>query len=50
MGAVGMRDQYAESGRWDELMEKYGLTAAAIVREVQGVVARKQGTDGRSLQ
>jgi transketolase len=48
MGAVGMRDQYAESGRWDELMEKYGLTAAAIVREVQGVVARKQGTDGRS--
>jgi transketolase len=50
LGAVGMRDQYAESGRWDELMEKYGLTAAAIVREVQGVVARKQGTDGRSLQ
>ena len=42
MGAVGMRDCYAESGRWDELMEKYGLTAAAIVREVENVLARKR--------
>ncbi len=50
MGAVGMRDQYAESGRWDELLEKYRLTAEEIVRQVKEVLARKQGarSDGRS--
>ncbi len=50
MGAVGMRDQYAESGRWDELLEKYHLTAEEIVRQVKEVLARKQGarSDGRS--
>ena len=41
MGAVGMRDQYAESGRWDELLEKYHLTAEEIVRQVKEVIARK---------
>jgi transketolase len=48
-GAVGMRDRYAESGRWDELLQKYGLTAEAIVQEVKAVLARKQGarSDGR---
>jgi len=48
MGAVGMRDRYAESGRWDELLEKYGLTADAIVQEVKGVLARKPGSGRRS--
>ena len=51
MGAVGMRDRYAESGRWEQLMEKYGLTADEIVREAKGVLARKNGArgkDGRS--
>ena len=50
MGAVGMRDQYAESGRWDELLEKYHLTAEEIVRQVKEVLGRKQGarSDGRS--
>jgi transketolase len=47
MGAVGMRDRNAESGRWDELMEKYGLTAEAIVQEMKAVLARKGGADGR---
>lgn len=49
MGCVGMKDRYAESGRWDELMEKYGLTAEAIAAEVKAVLARKQdaGADGR---
>ena len=49
MGAVGIRDQYAESGRWDELMQKYGLTAEAIADEVKSTVARKQAAraDGR---
>jgi transketolase len=42
MGAVGVKDRYAESGKWDELLVKYDLTPAAIVREVEKVVARKR--------
>ncbi|MDP3766738.1 MAG: transketolase C-terminal domain-containing protein [Dehalococcoidia bacterium] len=49
MGAVGMRDRYAESGRWGELLEKYGLTAEAIAREAKGVLARKTAGDGHSM-
>jgi transketolase len=41
MGFVGL-DRYAESGKWDELLEKYDLTPAAIVREAEKVVARKR--------
>ena len=47
MGAVGLKG-YAESGSADELLQKYGLTADAIVEEVKSVVARKRGTDGAS--
>ena len=42
MGYVGMKDRYAESGKWDELLEKYDLTPAAIVREVEKAHARKR--------
>jgi transketolase len=42
MGCVGMKERYAESGKWDQLLEKYDLTPAAIVREAQAVVARKR--------
>ena len=42
MGAVGMKDRYAESGKWDELLQKYDLTPEAIVREAEAVVARKR--------
>jgi transketolase len=45
MGSVGMKDRYAESGTWEELLEKYELTAEAIVKEVKGVLARKS-SDG----
>jgi transketolase len=41
MGFVGMKDRYAESGRWDLLMEKYGLTAEAIATEARRVLERK---------
>jgi transketolase len=41
MGCVGMKDRYAESGKWDQVMEKYGLTADGIATEVEAVVARK---------
>lgn len=42
MGFVGVQDCYAESGRWDELLEKYGLTAEGIAREVRSVLKRKK--------
>ena len=41
MGFVGMKDRYAESGRWDVLLEKYGLTAEAIVAEARRLLERK---------
>ena len=37
MGYVGVQDTYAESGTPEELLEKYGLTPAAIVAEVKRV-------------
>ena len=48
MGAVGMRDRYAESGRWDQLLERHGLTAEEIVREAKEALARKKRSSGRS--
>jgi transketolase len=33
MRFVGLRDTFAESGKPEELLAKYGLTAADIVRE-----------------
>ena len=41
MGFVGIKDRYAESGRWDLLMEKYGLTAEAIAAEARRLLERK---------
>ena len=34
---IGIQDQFAESGTAAQLMEKYGLTAAAIVRTVKAL-------------
>jgi transketolase len=42
MGFVGMKDRYAESGKWDELLKKYDLTPDAIVREAEAVISRKR--------
>jgi transketolase C-terminal domain/subunit len=41
MAFVGMRERYAESGRWDHLLEKYGLNPRAIVNAVRDVLKRK---------
>jgi len=38
---VGVNDSFGESGTPDQLMEKYGLNEAAIIRAVQKVIARK---------
>lgn len=39
---VALQDTYAESGKPEDLMEKYGLTARHIVQAAQRVLARKQ--------
>ena len=41
MARVGVNDSFGESGLPDELLEKYGLTAAAIVENAKAVIAKK---------
>jgi len=41
MGFVNIGDRYAESATPDELMVKYGLTAADVAKAVHAVMARK---------
>jgi len=38
---VGIRDRFGQSGRPEELMVEYGLTAAAVVQAVREVLRRK---------
>lgn len=38
---VGVNDSFGESGKADELLKKYGLTAAHIAEEAMGVYKRK---------
>jgi transketolase len=42
MEFVGIQDTFAESGKPEELLEKYGLMAHNIVDAVKKVVARKR--------
>lgn len=39
---VAVNDSFGESGTSEELMEKYGLNAAAIIRAVEKVMRRKE--------
>ncbi|MBI1976217.1 MAG: transketolase family protein [Candidatus Omnitrophica bacterium] len=41
VSCVAIQDTYAESGKPDELIEKYGLTSAHIVKAAQQVIRRK---------
>ena len=41
MARVGVADKFGESGLPDELLEKYGLTAANIAAKAKEVIARK---------
>ncbi|SFG61962.1 transketolase subunit B [Desulfotomaculum arcticum] len=41
---VGVRDTFGESGKPQELLEKYGLTAAGIVMAVKQVVQKKRSS------
>jgi transketolase len=39
---VAVNDSFGESGTPDQLMEKYGLNAAAIVEASMRVISRKK--------
>jgi transketolase len=41
MSFIGIKDTYAKSGKPDELLQRYGLTAEAIEQAVKAVSARK---------
>lgn len=41
VACVAIEDTYAESGKPDELLERYGLTASRIVKAAQEVLKRK---------
>jgi transketolase len=40
---VGLHDTFAESGPYEELLDKYGLNADAIVAAVRRVRSRREG-------
>ena len=42
MKRLGLQDTFAESGTPDELVEKYGLKAANIVKEIHALLQREQ--------
>jgi transketolase len=42
MAFIGINDVYAKSGKPDELLQRYGLTAEAIEQAVKAVVKRKK--------
>ena len=42
MEMVAVNDQFGQSGKPEELMEKYGLEAANIVKAAQKVISRKK--------
>lgn len=41
MARVGVEDKFGESGLPDELLEKYGLTAANIAAKAKAIIAKK---------
>ena len=42
MQFVGVKDVFAESGPWKELLKKYGLTSSDIVKAVKRVLKLKK--------
>jgi len=39
---IGMNDQFGESGKPEELMQKYGLTSAHIADEINKLIKQKK--------
>jgi transketolase len=44
---VGVNDSFGESGKPEELMKKYGLTAAHIVHSAKAVIQRKESLNNQ---
>jgi hypothetical protein len=42
MEFIGVQDRFTESGPYDALMKKYGITVEAIVAKAKGLVAAKR--------
>jgi transketolase len=42
MAFIGVQDRFTESGPYDALMKKYGITVEAIVAQAKGLVAAKR--------
>jgi len=42
MKRIGVEDRYGESGKPDELYDKYGLSAKHIVNKVKAVIKKKK--------
>ena len=40
MGFVGIEDRFTESGDYEQLLKKYGLSAENIVNEVERLIMR----------
>ncbi len=41
MKRIGVEDRYGESGKPDELYDKYGLSANHVVEKVKAVIKKK---------
>ncbi|MDF2522685.1 MAG: transketolase [Clostridiales bacterium] len=44
MDFVGIEDQFAESGDYEKLLEKYGLSVQNIVSKVEGIIIKRNKT------
>ncbi|MDF2524114.1 MAG: 1-deoxy-D-xylulose-5-phosphate synthase, partial [Clostridiales bacterium] len=42
MDFVGIEDRFAESGDYEKLLEKYGLSVQNIVKKAEGVIKKKR--------
>jgi len=42
MKIIGVRDVFGESGEYDELLEKFGLTTTIIVTSAREILRRKK--------
>jgi transketolase len=50
MDFVGVQDRFTESGPYDVLMKKYGISVEAIVAKAKGLVAGKPATGGAAAK
>jgi transketolase len=42
MEMVAVEDKFGESGKWDELLSKYGLTSEKVIEKTKAVLKRKK--------